>query len=514
MNDGFFDQPSPQHWRQNKSKSPKRNQNRSPRRNHQNRSPHRRHANQSPKRQSRSPKRQSKSPKRQHTPADMTVICHRVFLLDDVKHYQKQHCGEFSDDDTNHHHHHHLLPHPNLPVAPYEFVVESEKKNNSANATVAVIRAPQRQDEQHQEEEEPPSACSIMDTSIPNPHDPNVVHDKYWAQRRRLFSNFDMGIQLDAEGWYSVTPETIAMHVSKRLVETYSSDRKLIVMDAFCGCGGNAIAFGRNPNIALVVCIDVDRSKLKKAAYNACLYGIPKEKLIFVEGSSLHILEQCYRNGILHLPPPNHQQATVETEVCAGGFFVGGLGMLPQRIDAIFMDPPWGGVDYHSLGKNGYCLEKHMKIGGRKQLSFEIEKEDEPSNSLDNDFFDSFGTTTTTSHHKGNKSKHCNNFNQKYEHESDYWNGFDLLKIAASATPWVVYDLPRNTSKTSLAKGSLEAGYLGNLKLEEHYLNGRLKTITAYLGVDHTHILMTKQDEVANPTNATTMLPPNATSAN
>lgn len=24
----------------------------------------------------------------------------------------------------------------------------------------------------------------VIDTTIPNPHDPNVVHDKYWAQRR------------------------------------------------------------------------------------------------------------------------------------------------------------------------------------------------------------------------------------------------------------------------------------------------------------------------------------------
>ena len=26
--------------------------------------------------------------------------------------------------------------------------------------------------------------CDVIDTTIPNPHDPNVVHDKYWAQRR------------------------------------------------------------------------------------------------------------------------------------------------------------------------------------------------------------------------------------------------------------------------------------------------------------------------------------------
>ena len=30
---------------------------------------------------------------------------------------------------------------------------------------------------------------------------------KYWMQRYSLFSRFDEGVQLDTEGWWSVTPE-------------------------------------------------------------------------------------------------------------------------------------------------------------------------------------------------------------------------------------------------------------------------------------------------------------------
>ena len=60
---------------------------------------------------------------------------------------------------------------------------------------------------------------------------------KYWAQRYSLFSKFDNGIIMDQESWYSVTPEKIAQHIAKRCT---SND---VVIDAFCGAGGNAIQF-------------------------------------------------------------------------------------------------------------------------------------------------------------------------------------------------------------------------------------------------------------------------------
>eukprot|EP00775_Hariotina_reticulata_P006524 gene6524-6752_t len=61
---------------------------------------------------------------------------------------------------------------------------------------------------------------------------------KYWLQRYSLFSKFDLGAQMDVQGWYSVTPEVIAAHQA----EVASCD---VMVDAFAGCGGNAIQFAR-----------------------------------------------------------------------------------------------------------------------------------------------------------------------------------------------------------------------------------------------------------------------------
>lgn len=325
----------------------------------------------------------------------------------------------------------------------------------------------------------------IIDTSFPNPC-PEKVHDKYWAQRRRLFSRFDMGIQMDSEGWYSVTPEVIADHVAQRVASTGSDNNNntnpKIILDAFCGMGGNGIAFGKIPSISLVVCVDIDRTKLRMAAYNATLYDIPPEKIVFVEGSSLFILEHCYRDGVLEDFTGKPMPEMVPTERC-GGFLIGGIGLLPKRIDAVFMDPPWGGVDYNNLGKSGYDLEKHMKIKigpGQPPEEEEEEEEDKPT-AVGDDFFDSFGTSAPSSK---KKKKKPNAFNQG-EEGCRYMNGVDLLKIASSANRLVVYDMPRNTNKSGLGHSVLAAGYRGNIKLEEHLLNGRLKTVTAYMGVDY-----------------------------
>ena len=39
---------------------------------------------------------------------------------------------------------------------------------------------------------------------------------RYWLQRYRLFSRYDEGIQLDLDGWFSATPEKIAIHHAYR----------------------------------------------------------------------------------------------------------------------------------------------------------------------------------------------------------------------------------------------------------------------------------------------------------
>ena len=307
----------------------------------------------------------------------------------------------------------------------------------------------------------------IKGASQPNPHDPSVCHDKYWAQRRRLFSRFDEGVQLDAEGWYSVTPEVVADHVARRFQSALdgmatgngngnSGGRRgrndnnrrnnnnsngsrrpsgKVILDAFCGCGGNAIAFARLPasSVSLVVCVDLDRSKLRKAAHNASIYNVPPNRIVFVEASSVDVIGRCYRSGRLVVEPPSID------EIMAGkhpprevydDFAIGGLDLLNEyapRIDAIFMDPPWGGVDYNITGKEGYLLERDMVIGG--------------------------GSSSSST--GGGSSKAV--------------DGVELLRIAAGAleSRLIGYDLPRNTNKMSLARACLDAGYEGHVKLEE-----------------------------------------------
>lgn len=201
--------------------------------------------------------------------------------------------------------------------------------------------------------------------SQPNPHDPSVVHDKYWAQRRRLFKRFDEGIELDAEGWYSVTPEVCADHVASRFEDAAEqfkrastnngrnarnrkgkqSSKSIVILDAFCGCGGNAIAFAKlSPSVVShIICIDVDRTKLRKAAHNASIYGISPNRIFFVEANSVAVMERYYRDGSLVMEPPEISSKYPPREIY-DDFTIGGIDLLNeigQRIDCIFMDPPW-----------------------------------------------------------------------------------------------------------------------------------------------------------------------------
>eukprot|EP00002_Diphylleia_rotans_P037587 TRINITY_DN8412_c0_g1_i1.p1 TRINITY_DN8412_c0_g1~~TRINITY_DN8412_c0_g1_i1.p1 ORF type:complete len:437 (+),score=103.30 TRINITY_DN8412_c0_g1_i1:59-1369(+) len=122
---------------------------------------------------------------------------------------------------------------------------------------------------------------------------------KYWLQRYRLFSRYDEGIRMDQEMWYSVTPEKIAQHIAERC-------RTNVVIDAFCGAGGNSIQFAMT--CQKVIAIDIDENKLRDARHNAQIYGVA-DKIEFRLGN------------FLELGP------TLEA-------------------DLIFLSPPWGGPSY------------------------------------------------------------------------------------------------------------------------------------------------------------------------
>ncbi|NXO03282.1 TGS1 synthase, partial [Rhinopomastus cyanomelas] len=131
--------------------------------------------------------------------------------------------------------------------------------------------------------------------------DPELA--KYWAQRYRLFSRFDDGIKLDREGWFSVTPEKIAEHTAVRVSQLFNCD---IIVDAFCGVGGNAIQFALTSK--RVIAIDIDPEKLSLARNNAEVYGVADQ-----------------------------------IEFVCGDFMVLAADL---QADVVFLSPPWGGPDY------------------------------------------------------------------------------------------------------------------------------------------------------------------------
>ncbi|PIA46268.1 hypothetical protein AQUCO_01500052v1 [Aquilegia coerulea] len=135
---------------------------------------------------------------------------------------------------------------------------------------------------------------------------------KYWCQRYSLFSKFDDGIKMDEEGWFSVTPESIARHHAARCGGG-------IVIDSFTGVGGNAIQLAKRGNH--VIAIDIDPQKIEYAQQNAAIYGV---------------------DGII--------------DFINGDFFQ----LAPKmKADTVFLSPPWGGPDYAKV--QSYSIQTMLK---------------------------------------------------------------------------------------------------------------------------------------------------------
>lgn len=96
-----------------------------------------------------------------------------------------------------------------------------------------------------------------------------------------------------------MTPEKIARHIAQRC----QAD---VVIDAFCGCGGNSIQFALT--CERVIAIDLDPVKLHCARENAKIYGVA-DRIEFI----------------------------------LGDFF----DLAPRlKADVVFLSPPWGGPSY------------------------------------------------------------------------------------------------------------------------------------------------------------------------
>ncbi|EMD39118.1 hypothetical protein CERSUDRAFT_133981 [Gelatoporia subvermispora B] len=149
---------------------------------------------------------------------------------------------------------------------------------------------------------------------------------KYFFQRERYFSRYAEGCLLDEEGWYSVTPERIADQIAERC-------RCDVVLDAFCGVGGNAIAFART--CERVIALDTSPVRLALARHNAAIYGV-EDRIEFVLADFL-----TFARALLRTPPKSADQNSPSGQSSSTS------DTSPSRkIDVVFLSPPWGGPSY------------------------------------------------------------------------------------------------------------------------------------------------------------------------
>ena len=115
-------------------------------------------------------------------------------------------------------------------------------------------------------------------------------------------------------------------------------------MDAFCGVGGNTIAFAKtcqrgmrsihhgcldgDPHFYLdvVIAIDNNPTRLALARHNAQIYGVA-DRIEFILADYMSFAKSCLSS---HLPSSQ--------------------GNDSRKIDVIFLSPPWGGPSYLSAG--------------------------------------------------------------------------------------------------------------------------------------------------------------------
>lgn len=132
------------------------------------------------------------------------------------------------------------------------------------------------------------------------------------------------------DAWFGVTPEPVAKYAPRSLYPPHRVDADLytrskiaehvaeaapaskpIIIDAFTGAGGNAIAFALSGKWKRVYGIEKDPAVLQCAKHNAKIYGVA-DKITWFEGDCMEIL----KNQLKELAP----------------------------YSVLFASPPWGGM--------------------------------------------------------------------------------------------------------------------------------------------------------------------------
>ena len=110
-----------------------------------------------------------------------------------------------------------------------------------------------------------------------------------------------------------------------------------LIVDGFCGVGGNAIQFAFT--CERVIAIDIDPAKIELARHNAQVYGV-QDRIEFIVGDFFEVLP--------HLKP-----------------------------DVVFLSPPWGGPEYldqeiFDLKEMGGMMDGYSVFSVAKQITENI----------------------------------------------------------------------------------------------------------------------------------------------
>lgn len=268
---------------------------------------------------------------------------------------------------------------------------------------------------------------------------------KYFSQRHRYFSLYDQGCLLDEEGWYSVTPERIASQIAERC-------RCDVILDAFCGVGGNAIAFANTCH--RVIAMDNSPTRLTLARHNATIYGVA-DRIEFVLADYITFA----RSYLSH------------RDAAAASHSINASTDAKRRpIDVVFLSPPWGGPEYISR-------QLHDADDTNNP---DLSVVDAASNSLGNGY--------------GNGTESHPEFSLAYIQPI---HGAELFQLTRRITNNVAYFLPRNTNleeisalinpsmTTSSSNMSASAPVEDSaemVEVEEEWMGTKLKALTCYFG--------------------------------
>lgn len=161
---------------------------------------------------------------------------------------------------------------------------------------------------------------------------------KYWRQAYSMFSRYDDGIWMTDQAWYEVTHESIAQYVLQILHDPSSNfgskiaehisntapEDKSIIIDPFCGVGGNSIAFALSGRWQRVYAIEKDEATLACAKHNAEIYGVA-DQITWFCGDCFEVL------GLKEPGESGTDDGLWQLKAVMGAYGV------------IFASPPWGG---------------------------------------------------------------------------------------------------------------------------------------------------------------------------